>query len=168
MATKTLIVATARTTDVRTMRRPSVSRSEKVRPTRTTKVGRRGRRAASSTEDGERRSRSAVSIWATDGERRSVLGDGRRPGSRSTSLSLPFSLFFLSLLFFTFDRLVLLMVGSTLTINLLMGRPSETSLEVDVSVFVGGTIVGQTDDANIGQPSVITPRAVPKVAVPAV
>ncbi|KAK0585338.1 hypothetical protein LWI29_027026 [Acer saccharum] len=53
-------------------------------------------------------------------------------------------------------------------ISMHLSRPSGTSLEVDVSVSVGGIIMGQTDDANIGQASVIIPRVVREVVTPTI
>ncbi|KAK0591157.1 hypothetical protein LWI29_036296 [Acer saccharum] len=48
------------------------------------------------------------------------------------------------------------------------GQLSRTSLEVDMSVSMGGIVMGQTDDANIGQPNVITSRAAPEVVAPTI
>ncbi|KAK0590457.1 hypothetical protein LWI29_027410 [Acer saccharum] len=48
------------------------------------------------------------------------------------------------------------------------GQLSRTSLEVVMSVFMGGIVMGQTDDANIGQPNVITSRATPEVVAPTI
>ncbi|KAI9194182.1 hypothetical protein LWI28_003771 [Acer negundo] len=48
------------------------------------------------------------------------------------------------------------------------GHPSGILPEVNVSVLVGDTVMGQTNDANVKQTSVIPPRTVPAMAVPTV
>ncbi|KAK4857004.1 hypothetical protein QYF36_023562 [Acer negundo] len=48
------------------------------------------------------------------------------------------------------------------------GHPFGILPEVNVSVLVGDTVMGQTNDANVKQTSVIPPRTVPAMAVPTV